>query len=84
MSILQVNAASAVTVCNAKAAAMLGYRDDRGVLGRQLTEMVAAGSCAAVQRVLDQALHIYMYMLAKARAGGQRLQPIVLGGCTPA
>ena len=43
-----------MTVCNAKAAAMLGYEDDRGVLGRQLTEFVAAESCEAVQRVLDQ------------------------------
>ena len=44
-----------MTVCNAKAAAMLGYQvDGAGVLGRQLTEMVAAESCAAVQRVLDQ------------------------------
>ena len=54
--IFQINAASAVTVCNAKAAAMLGYVSDRGVLGRQLTEMVAVEARPAVQAVLDQAL----------------------------
>ena len=74
MPIFQVNKASVVTVCNAKAATMLGYDHDRGgVLGRQLTEFVAAESCAAVQRVLDQALR-----------GGQRLQPNVLEAAPPA